>query len=225
MTTRNTHMKRIAHILSLFTFVFALGSYAQSADFSVKAEGTQTFRFADKAGRNQVLFYSKAPIEDIVGSASGLTGSITLDPKNVASTITGEFTIDVKTMTTGISKRDEHMQGEMWLNAATYPTIQFKLKQLKDVKKVNNTKIEANALGEMTLHGVTLPMTVPVTLIYMEESEKTKARLPGDLLQLRTKFSVKLADFGIKGFGDLIGSKIAEAIDIEMGIVGTNAVK
>ncbi len=81
------------------------------------------------------------------------------------------------------------------------------------------------ATGDFTLHGVTKQMTVPVTLTYLEESDKTKTRAPGDLLLLQTKFAIALADYQVKGTGGLIGSKVGESIEIDVSIVGSNAVK
>lgn len=197
----------------------------RAGDFTVKARGVQTFNFADKAGRNQVIFFSRAPIEDITGTSNGITGTVSFDPAKVAPTIQGAIAVDVKSMTTGIPKRDEHMQGEAWLDAATYPAVSFTLKEVKDTKNIGPNKIAATARGDFSLHGVTRSITVPVMMTYLEESEKTKTRAPGDLLLLQTKFTIALADYQIRGMGSLIGSKIGETIDIDLSIVGSNAVK
>ncbi len=209
----------------IYLLLFTVVLQSQSADFKVNAKGIQVYNFADKAGRNQVMFFSTAPLENMTGTASGIQGSVSFDPTNVSKTITGEIIVEIKSMMTGISRRDEHMQGENWLDAAKYPTISFKLKELQNVKTSDSNQIHATAVGDFTLHGITKSIEVPVTLVYMEESEKTKSRAPGDLLQLRTKFTIKLSDYGVGSMMKIIGSKVGENIDIEMNIVGSNAVK
>ncbi len=209
----------------IYLLLFTVVLQSQSADFKVNAKGIQVYNFADKAGRNQVMFFSTAPLENMTGTASGIQGSVSFDPTNVSKTITGEIIVEIKSMMTGISRRDEHMQGENWLDAAKYPTISFKLKELQNVKTSDSNQIHATAVGDFTLHGITKRIEAPVTLVYMEESEKTKSRAPGDLLQLRTKFTIKLSDYGVGSMMKIIGSKVGENIDIEMNIVGSNAVK
>lgn len=216
-------IKTMFAVIYLLQFTAVLQS--QSADFKVNAKGIQVYNFADKVGRNQVMFFSTAPLENMTGTASGIQGSVSFDPSNVSKTITGEINVEVKSMMTGISRRDEHMQSENWLDAAKYPTITFKLKELQNVKTSDSNQIQATAVGDFTLHGITKSIEVPVTLVYMEESEKTKSRAPGDLLQLRTKFTIKLTDYGVGSMMKIIGSKVGENIDIEMNIVGSNAVK
>lgn len=212
------------YILSLMIFI-AIPGYAQGSNFTVKTHGIQTFHFTDPAGRNQIIFYSRMTLEDITGTASGVSGTITFDPQKISSTINGEISVQVKSMTTGIGRRDEHLMGEGWLNANAFPTITFKLKEMHDTKATSPNQVEAIVVGEFTLHGVTKTITTRSTLAYMEESEKTKSRAPGDLLQLRTKFTVKLSEFGVKGVTNIVGTKVNDQIDIEMNIVGSNGVK
>ncbi len=218
-------MKRQLIPALLIALIAAAPAGAPATGFTVKAKGTQSFTFADKAGRNQVIFFSQAPLENITGTSNGISGSVSFDPAKVEQTIQGTIAVEVKTLTTGIAKRDEHMLSKAWLDAATFPTITFTLAQLKDAKIAGPNKISGTATGAFTLHGVTKSIAVPVTLTYMEESEKTKTRAPGDLLLLQTKFTVTLADYNITDMGNVIGSKLGETLDIDMNVVGSNGMK
>lgn len=198
---------------------------ALAIEFKTSKKQPQTFNFADRAGRNQAIFISRTPLEDITGTANGITGSVSFDPTNVEKTIAGSFSIDTKSMTTGIGMRDEHMKGEAWLDAGKYPTIDFKLKSVSNMKSSKGNTLEGTATGDFTMRGVTKTVTAPVTLVLMEENEKTKMRAPGDLLQLRSKFSLMLSDFGVKGSPNIVGAKVNDSIEVEVNIVGSNATK
>jgi polyisoprenoid-binding protein YceI len=96
-------------LLLWLTFVmFALGS-------KTNVPGEQSFNFADKMGRNQATFYSETPIEDINGTASGLSGNAALDVFDF-STVKGKIDITVESFKTGIEMRDGHIQGKKWLD-------------------------------------------------------------------------------------------------------------
>jgi polyisoprenoid-binding protein YceI len=210
---------RIAAALLLFA---GLAMSASAQKFSVPAKGAQTFNVKDPNGRNQAVFRSSTALEDITGTSSSLSGTVTLDPANVSGA-TATIVVDVTGIKTGIPMRDEHLQSAGWLDAKSYPTITFTLKQLKNPKNSNPTTIQAVAAGTFTLHGVTQPVEFPVTLMYLPESEQTKKRAPGDLLVIRGKGTILLSKYGIKS--EIIGQKVADGIEIELNAVASNAVK
>jgi polyisoprenoid-binding protein YceI len=208
-------------LAALILIAAASPSIAQK--FTVPATGVQTFNLKDERGRNQASFFSKAPIEDITGTAAGLGGTVSFDPANVAGTIKADITVDVASMKTGIEMRDGHMRGEKWLDAEKYPTITFTLTKLTGAKISNGTELRGVAVGTFTMHGTAQTVQLPVTLTYMPASEKTKARAAGDLLVVRAKGAVSLSKAGVKS--ELIGSKISDVIEFEFNAVGSNAVK
>jgi len=179
--------------------------------------GTRTFMLNNSVGQNHIKFVSDAPMERINGTASGITGQFKMDPANLEST-TGTFTVDVRSMKTAISKRDEHMYSAMWLDAGKYPTISFDVKGLKDLKVESHEGhrvAKGTAYGTFNCHGVSKPLSASVTITYQPESAATKKRASGDLMMIDATFSVALADHGITGKGDIIGSKVGETIEIE----------
>jgi polyisoprenoid-binding protein YceI len=196
---------------------------ASAQNFKVATKGAQSFNLKDERGRNQAAFFSKTPIEDITGTASGISGIVSLDPANVAKTIKATINVDVATMKTGIGMRDDHVKSDSWLNAEKYPSISFALKELKKIKQKAPNVLEGIASGEFTMHGTNVPMEIPVTLTYVVESEQSKKRAPGDLLSVRGKGKLQLSKFGIKN--DVIGLKVADDIEFELNAVGSNAVK
>jgi polyisoprenoid-binding protein YceI len=195
---------------------------SQDAAFSAKTMGPQTFNAEDKVGRNQVLFRSKAPMEDIFGAAAGVSGFVTLDPASPEKTARGEIIIQANSMSTGLKQRDRDMLGEQWLDVGRYQTIKFKLKKLSGLAVQSKNLLQGNATGDFTMHGVTKTITIPVSLKYLEESPETQMRAPGDFLVLRSKFSVKFEDYNIEGVKNYFGVRVARTIDLEVNLCCTN---
>jgi len=106
-------MKKYKTTMILFLGL-SLSLFAQG--FKTNITGVQTFNFLDKMGRNQATFYSETPIEDINGTASGLSGTATLDVSDL-STLKGKIEVTVESFRTGIEMRDGHVKGKKWLNA------------------------------------------------------------------------------------------------------------
>lgn len=207
-------------ILSIFAVIMIFTAAIFSQGFKVKATGEQTFNFADERGRNQVTFFSAAPVEDITGLSGAIKGSVTFNVNDI-KTLKGSFTIPVASIKTGIEMRDGHLQGANWLNAETYPDVTLAIKKVSDVKSLADNKVTAKVTGDFTLHGVTKEITADATITYLDESEQTKMRAPGDLLGVQAKFNVKLSEYDVKN--QLIGQKVAENIEVSVNIVGNNA--
>lgn len=206
--------------LSFFAVIIFFTTTIFAQGFKVKAGGEQKFNFEDKAGRNQVSFFSTTPLEDITGLSGGVQGNVTLNTNDLKS-LKGKVTVSVASIKTGIDLRDEHMRDAGWLDAAKYPEITFEIKKVSDVKVVADNKVSAKVTGNYTMRGVTKEVTADATLTYLDESETTKSRAPGDLLGVQAKFNVKLSDYGVNN--KVVGQKVSENIEVSVNIVGSNA--
>lgn len=188
---------------------------------TTKAKGARKIVLSNAVGANQFLWNSDAPLEKIQGTAEGVTGTLTLDPKNPAS-LRGTISAKVATMKSGNDMRDEHLRGETWLDAAKHPEITFVATSVSNVKTKGNT-FTASVTGNFTMHGVTKTMTVPVTVQYLDASAKTRSRAPGDLVMITATFNVSLRDFNVAGSKGTVGSKVGEAIAISAKLFGSTA--
>ena len=205
--------------LSLFALALGLAFSASTASAQLSVgNGQKTVTLTDKIQKNQFTWISEAPLENIKGSSEGVTGSFTIDPKDLAG-IRGTITTQVKTMKTGNETRDGHLMNASWLDAAKYPTITFKIESVSDVK-ANGNKATAKATGDFTLHGVTKKMTIPFELTYMPESQATKKRAKGDLVMIKADFNVALKDYNVTGASGIVGSKVGETIKITAQLFG-----
>ena len=205
----------------LYAFAVCLFYVTVSAQgFKVKATGTQTFNFEDKAGRNQATFFSSMPLEDITGTGSTVSGTVTFDNANFAKSLKGKLIVKVASINTGIELRNHHLQSANWLDAAKYPDITFEIVSVSDVKQTADNRLEFNVKGNFSMHGVAKEVFGNADATYLDESEQTAKRAPGDLLGVRAKFSINLSDYDIDNA--LIGNKVAEKIDLNVNMVGSN---
>ncbi len=184
------------------------------------------FHVDDPMQRNTVTFTSKAPLEDMVGTANALTGYLVFDPADARKGVRGSVAVPVKKMDTGIPLRDEHMQSAAWLNAAAHPHIKFTVTDSKALKLVKRgdgfSTYDVTLIGPFTANGVTKEREIPARIVYLEESEKTKTKRPGNLLAVRAEFQVPLQDHRIKGFEGVVGSKISELIAVDVSIFASD---
>jgi len=188
------------------------------------AQELQKFLVDDPAGRNTITFESEAPLEDIVGTTNQVTGYVTFNPDNPEQNGKAEFTVPVSSINTGIPLRDEHMRSAGWLNAESYPNIKLVIDTVESAELVKETEASRTydlvLSGEFSLHGFTRPVEMEARVTYLPESERTRTRLPGNLLAIRTEFDVTLADFGITGPAgmEVIGAKVSETVEIEVSL-------
>ena len=188
--------------------------------FKVSATGEQNFSFADNKGRNQAMFFSSTPLEDVTGLSNDVKGSVTFDVSDV-STLSGSISISTASLRTGIELRDTHLQSENWLDAEGYPEITFVIKNVSNVKSLEDNKLEATVIGDFTTHGVTKEVIAEVTMTYLDESEQTKKKAPGDLLGVEARFSIVLSDYEVENM--VLGQKVSDSIEITVTMVGSNA--
>ncbi|HWD92113.1 MAG TPA: YceI family protein [Verrucomicrobiae bacterium] len=180
----------------------------------------ETFDFKDPKGINNAGFKLDAPLESINGSASGIRGTVAFDPENPAAT-KGKIVVAANSLILPNPMQQGHMRGDKWLDVAKYPEISFDAKELKNVKTEGDVT-SADAVGTFTCKGVAKDMTVPVKLTFLKD--KLSQRVPkmnGDLLVIRSNFSIKRGDFNINP--GQMEDKVSEDIAITLSIAGASA--
>ncbi len=96
-------------------------------------------------------------VSNVSGAFTGVKGQANLDDKDITKS-TVEATIDVATINTSNGDRDKHLRSPDFFDTQKFPTISFK-----------STKIEKQGdklalTGDLTLHGVTKPVTLSTEL-------------------------------------------------------------
>jgi polyisoprenoid-binding protein YceI len=185
--------------------------------FNISAKGVKTITVNNKVGTNQAQFNSKAPLEEINGTASIVKGTFTIDPSNIEAT-TGKIEVPITSMQTGVELRDQHLRGKDWLDADGSPNIIFEVKKISGVQIVSsgNGKGVAKGIAEgtLTVHGVAKAASFPIEISYVEKS-------PADVVMIKSEFTVSLKDHNIAGKKGIVGSKVAETINVKVSLFGS----
>lgn len=175
-----------------------------------------TFDFKDPKGVNNVVFKTDAPLESINGTASGISGTVTFDPENPSAT-KGKIVVAASSLHVGNATMKEHLHGENWMNVAKFPDMTFELDSLKNVKTDGNVTT-ADAVGKITIKGVIKDLATPVKLTYLKDKLKARSGKDGDLLVVRSNFSVKRSDFGISTAKS--EDKVSNDIELSLSVAG-----
>jgi polyisoprenoid-binding protein YceI len=148
-------------------------------------------------------------ISTVRGQFTKTAGAIHLDDADVARS-TVEATIDATSIDTRQEQRDGHLKSPDFLDTAKYPAITFKS---TSVAKAGEGKLKV--VGDLTLHGVTKPVTLEVT---------TSSEVKGMYGETRRGFAattkISRKDYGLTWnkaieAGPVVGDEIAIALDLE----------
>ena len=177
----------------------------------------QGFDFKDPKGVNAITFLLDSELEPIAGLADGISGEIQWDNSNPA-TAKGSIQFPVANIRFANPMMGKKAQTEEWLNAAAHVQVAFELTGLKDVKTTGN-KTEATLVGTMSLAGVQKDIAVQGSFTYLKDAAPKRGGADiGDLLILRSDFTIKRGDFGIKP-GQVL-DKVGGDIQIRVAISG-----
>lgn len=131
------------------------------------------------------------------------SGKFTIDPQSVESS-KFELTIKVDSIDTGNAKRDEHLKSPDFFNAKQFPTITFKSTSV--AKHEGGLKV----VGELTLHGVTKPVTLILAGGKVGEFPPGVTRTGYD-----TTLTIKRSDFDMDKMIPAIGDDVGILISFE----------
>lgn len=138
------------------------------------------------------------------GKFDSTSGTIVLDKD--AGTGTVDITVDASSINFGHAKLNEHVKSAEMLDVQKYPTATYKGK-FTDFKNGVPTEVH----GELTLHGVTKPVTLTINhLICKVTPMGPKERCGAD-----ASASFNRADFGIN-YGDKYGFNMAIKLAIQV---------
>ena len=177
------------------------------------------FDFKDPKGVNSMSFFLDSMLEPIMGVASGISGKVTFDPKLPEKT-TGTIAVETKSLHTANGGMKRKMQAPDWLDARQHPEITFTIKGIEKVEEAGKKVWTFDAVGDFTCKGVTKEMTIPVKVAYLPGrlADRGGRKGEGDLLVLRSDFTIKRTDFDIKK--DMGDETVANEIQIRVSVVG-----
>jgi polyisoprenoid-binding protein YceI len=151
-------------------------------------------------------------VANVKGEFGGPNGSATFDPKNL-STLQIEATIDARTINTRNADRDKDLRSNLFFDVGKYPKITFKSRSVA-IEGPGKLKVE----GDLTIHGVTKPVTLDVEGPTPEIKDIWGSRRIG----ATATTSVDRRDFGLvynrmlEGGGAVVGDRISIELDVEL---------
>jgi polyisoprenoid-binding protein YceI len=150
-------------------------------------------------------------VSNVRGTFGKVGGTVAGDPEK-PSEATIEATIDAATIDTQNGKRDEHLRGSDFLDVGKHPTMSFKS---TSVVPAGDGRYTVN--GNLTLHGVTKPVTLTVEDVTAPVRDTFGKMRVG--AHATTKINRK--DFGINwnntmdNGGLVVGDEVVITIDVE----------
>jgi polyisoprenoid-binding protein YceI len=132
------------------------------------------------------------------------SGKIVFD--KAAKTGSVDIVIDTKSVSTGSDVFNEHIQAEDYLDTARYPTATF-----KSTKVVFEGDKPARVEGNLTLKGVTKPVTLTVTSFQTMPHPMVKK----DAIGANATTKVKRTDFNMGKNAPYVGDEVTIDIAIE----------
>lgn len=165
------------------------------------ALGAATARAADTYEVDPVHSFisfkiSHLKVSTVLGRFNGPTGQLVLDTDAAKSAINVE--VATENVDTGVAKRDDHLRSPDFFDAKKFPKISFVSKDLKQ------TPSGLEVSGDLTLHGVTKPITVSLT-----KTGEGKDPWGGFRVGYETTFTVKRSDFGMNFMQGGVGDEVA----------------
>jgi polyisoprenoid-binding protein YceI len=142
-------------------------------------------------------------VADFYGRFNDLSGKVVFD-KADPSKSSVEVTVPVESLDTKNEKRDQHLKSPDFFNAKQFPVMVFKS------KKVEASGDTYNVTGDLTLHGVTKPLTLEIKKGTEAKGMEDEIRGGGE-----THFTVKRSDFGMNFMQGPLGDEVKVVLSLE----------
>jgi len=134
------------------------------------------------------------------------TGTLEFDPADpVRSSVS--VTIPLSTLNTGVPDLDEDFRSTDFFDTARFPSATFKSTRVEKGSMKDKLKVT----GNLSLHGVTKPVTLDVTLVKLGTNPRSSLPTVGfDALT-----TVKRSDFGLGKYVPQVGDEVEMRIIIQ----------
>ncbi len=156
------------------------------------------------ATKSEVKWHAKKVTGEHMGNINVSNGQLTVDKNKVTG---GTFTIDMNSITCTDIKDAEyngkligHLKSDDFFSTEKHPTATFKITSLKPIAKAAAGQPNTTVTGDLTIKGITKPVTFPATITVKNGVATAKANVTVD----RTKYDIR---YGSKSFFENIGDK------------------
>ena len=182
------------------------------------------FEVRDPAFRNVLWAISDAPLEMLLAKSNHVTGFVELDPQNLQAGIKAELETDVRALDITNESTQLRLRDTV-LAASQFPGASFRAEKavFKESALRAGKPVQATVTGTLSLRGVSRSQSIPVKVTYWPASDKTKKRLPGNLLKVSGTFEINLAHFQFPQTDEWAGT-LAPVLKVTVDFAGTDQV-
>ncbi len=169
--------RNIVLTVAAFLFLPPLISCAAATNYRVGS----TFAHVSFTITKWMVFKEEGIFRDV-------SGTITFDPKSPGASKV-EITVQAASIDTNNATRDGVLRSDDFFDVARYPTLTF-----SSTRVVSRDADTLEVTGDLSIHGVTRQITVPVKLLGL-----TTVQNVGELAGFETSFTIDRTDFGVLG--------------------------
>ena len=188
-------MNRFAKLSAALAFASALAAPALAAPETYAIDGSHTFpRFS----------YDHMGLSTQLSKFSRTSGTVLLDKAARSGQV--DVVIDMKSVETGFAPFNNHIQGPDFLDTARFPTATYKSTRVVfDGDKP--TAIE----GQLTIKGVTRPVTLKVTrFVNVQHPMLKKPAIGADATAV-----IRRSEFNAGAYAPAVGDEVTLSIAVE----------
>ena len=163
-------------------------------------------KYAIDPTHTQVEFtYSHFGFSNITGRFDQVESEFAFDAADPTKSSV-KVTIPVDSISTGVAKLDEHLLSADFFDAARYPTATF---TSTGVTVAGEGKLAV--AGDLSIHGVTKPVVMDVTINKVGEHPMSKKPAAG----FDASFDIKRSEFGVGGYAPAVSDEVRIEITVE----------
>ena len=174
------------------------------------ANATTTKTFVIDKAHSEAVFQVRHLITKVRGRFANFEGKIEFDEErpDVSSV---NVTIDAASIDTSEPDRDKHLRSDDFFGVETHPTITF-----KSTRVVKKSATSFDVVGNLTIHGVTKEVTLPVTYLGVAKDPWGKERAG-----FESEITINRKDFGLawnaalETGGFLVGDDVKISLSIQ----------
>jgi polyisoprenoid-binding protein YceI len=179
-----------------------LASLLALATFSAQAAESYTI---DQTHTQVEFTYSHFGFSNITGRFDTVESEFLFDPQDPTQSSV-KVTIPMASLSTGVEKLDTHLLSADFFDAEKYPTATF---TSTGVTAAGEGRLQV--AGDLSIHGVTRPVVLDVTINKI--GEHPMAKTPAAGFDART--TIKRSDFGVGNYAPAVSDEVLIEITVE----------
>ncbi|WP_420332101.1 YceI family protein [Roseibium sp.] len=159
----------------------------------------------DKSHANLSFTYNHLGYSTTDGRFGDWDGTLLID-KDTPANSSVEFTINIDSLDTFWADRDTHLKSPDFFDAAKFPQATF-----KSTKVEQTGENQLDVTGDLTLRGITKPVTLTVDVLALGDHPMAKKPAAG----FAVTTVLKRSDFGMDKFVPYVGDEITVTFHAE----------